>query len=50
MSQAFYEGQIINQDGAVVGTHEGAIFYTVGQRSGLGVGGGLPYYVATEKT
>jgi tRNA-specific 2-thiouridylase len=41
----FYEGQIINQDGAVVGTHEGAIFYTVGQRSGLGVGGGLPYYV-----
>jgi tRNA-specific 2-thiouridylase len=41
----FSEGNIINQDGAVIGTHEGAIFYTVGQRSGLGVGGGLPYYV-----
>jgi tRNA-specific 2-thiouridylase len=39
-------GQIINQDGAVVGEHVGAIFYTIGQRSGLGVGGGLPYYVS----
>lgn len=38
-------GQIINQHGAVVGEHDGAIFYTIGQRSGLGVGGGLPYYV-----
>lgn len=38
-------GSIINQNGAVIGEHEGAIFYTIGQRSGLGVGGGLPYYV-----
>lgn len=38
-------GPIINQDGAVVGEHDGAIFYTIGQRNGLGVGGGLPYYV-----
>lgn len=29
----------------IVGQHEGAIFYTIGQRHGLGVGGGLPYYV-----
>jgi len=29
----------------VIGTHEGAIFYTVGQRHGLDIGGGLPYYV-----
>ncbi len=28
-----------------VGKHEGAIFYTIGQRHGLDVGGGLPYYV-----
>lgn len=28
-----------------VGAHEGAIFYTIGQRHGLDVGGGLPYYV-----
>ena len=29
----------------VLGRHEGAIFYTVGQRHGLNIGGGLPYYV-----
>jgi tRNA-specific 2-thiouridylase len=28
-----------------VGHHDGAIFYTLGQRHGLDVGGGLPYYV-----
>lgn len=31
--------------GQVVGRHDGAIYYTLGQRHGLGVGGGLPYYV-----
>ena len=29
----------------VLGHHDGAIFYTLGQRHGLDVGGGLPYYV-----
>lgn len=29
----------------IVGQHDGAIFYTIGQRHGLNVGGGLPYYV-----
>jgi len=29
-----------------IGRHDGAIFYTIGQRHGLDVGGGLPYYVA----
>lgn len=29
----------------VVGRHDGAVFYTIGQRHGLRVGGGLPYYV-----
>ena len=39
-------GDIIDQStGAVVGRHDGAIFYTLGQRHGLNVGGGLPYYV-----
>lgn len=28
-----------------VGQHEGAIFYTIGQRHGLNIGGGFPYYV-----
>lgn len=38
-------GKIIDQNGLIVGEHEGAIFYTIGQRHGLNVGGGLPYYV-----
>lgn len=38
-------GKIIDQHATVVGEHDGAIFYTIGQRQGLGVGGGLPYYV-----
>ena len=29
----------------VVGYHDGAIYYTIGQRHGLSLGGGLPYYV-----
>lgn len=38
-------GDIVTTDGVVVGQHDGAIFYTIGQRHGLNVGGGLPYYV-----
>ncbi len=38
-------GDIIDQLGIKVGQHEGAIFYTIGQRHGLDVGGGMPYYV-----
>lgn len=38
-------GLILNQHGKVVGRHDGAVFYTIGQRHGLRVGGGLPYYV-----
>lgn len=38
-------GPIVDHGGATIGEHEGAIFYTVGQRHGLNVGGGLPYYV-----
>jgi tRNA-specific 2-thiouridylase len=38
-------GVIIDQHGATVGEHDGAIFYTIGQRHGLHVGGGLPFYV-----
>lgn len=38
-------GAIIDGNGVQIGEHDGAIFYTIGQRQGLGVGGGLPYYV-----
>ncbi len=32
----------------VLGYHDGAIFYTIGQRHGLYLGGGLPYYVVQK--
>lgn len=39
-------GKITNQQtGEAVGYHDGAIFYTLGQRHGLNIGGGLPFYV-----
>jgi tRNA-specific 2-thiouridylase len=41
-------GPIIGPDGKEIGRHEGAIFYTIGQRHGLDVGGGLPYYVTRK--
>ncbi len=38
-------GAVLDQDGKEVGQHDGALFYTIGQRHGLDIGGGLPYYV-----
>ena len=38
-------GNIVHLDGAVLGRHDGIINYTVGQRRGLGIGGGDPLYV-----
>lgn len=42
-------GSIIDkQTGKVLAQHDGAIFYTIGQRHGLDIGGGLPYYVVAK--
>ena len=39
-------GDIVDMDGAVLGTHNGVIHYTIGQRRGLGIGGlSDPLYV-----
>ena len=38
-------GEIVHLDGRVMGTHGGVIHYTVGQRRGLGIGGGEPLFV-----
>lgn len=39
-------GDIVDSlTGEKIGCHDGAIFYTLGQRHGLEVGGGMPYYV-----
>lgn len=41
-------GPIVDQNDHEIGEHDGAIFYTIGQRHGLNVGGGLPYYVTRK--
>lgn len=38
-------GKIIDTAGKVIGTHKGLPLFTIGQRQGLGIGGGKPYYV-----
>ncbi|MEO1491882.1 MAG: tRNA 2-thiouridine(34) synthase MnmA [Pseudomonadota bacterium] len=38
-------GDIVHLDGRVLGEHKGIIHYTIGQRRGLGIGGGEPLYV-----
>jgi tRNA-specific 2-thiouridylase len=38
-------GEIVDLEGNVLGRHEGIINYTVGQRRGLGIGGGDALYV-----
>ncbi len=50
--QADQPGQIVHLDGRILGTHQGIIHYTVGQRKGLGIGGGFtennePLYVVS---
>ena len=38
-------GEIVDLDGSVLGRHDGIIRFTVGQRRGIGIGGGDPLYV-----
>jgi tRNA-uridine 2-sulfurtransferase len=38
-------GEIVHQDGRVLGSHNGVIGYTIGQRRGLGIASGDPLYV-----
>ena len=45
------KGEIVTTDGVVVGEHEGVFYYTIGQRKGLGVGGGgngEPWFVVAK--
>ena len=39
------KGKIVLKDGTILGEHEGLIFYTVGQRKGLGISYEKPLYV-----
>jgi len=38
-------GSIVDGDGAILGEHAGSHLFTIGQRRGLGIGGGDPLYV-----
>lgn len=42
-------GLIKTVDGQTVGRHDGLALYTVGQRHGLGIGGGVPFFVARKE-
>lgn len=39
------QGEIVDERGRVLGTHAGIAHYTIGQRHGLGLGGGQPRFV-----
>ena len=46
-------GDIISAEGNLMGRHHGTVYYTLGQRQGLGIGGrakssGQPWYVASK--
>lgn len=43
--EAALPGDIVDESGTVIGRHSGIAKYTVGQRKGLGVGGGEPLFV-----
>ncbi len=43
--EAFQPGEVRDEAGRVVGRHEGIGHYTIGQRHGLGIAMGVPYYV-----
>ena len=38
-------GPVVNKDGKVIGEHKGIVFYTIGQRKGIGIADRHPLYV-----
>ncbi len=46
--KSFPSGDFIDKNGRVLGTHNGALRYTVGQRKGLGIALGHPCYVISK--
>jgi len=45
LPQAAQPGPILDEQGNVLGTHHGIMFYTIGQRKGLGIAAQEPLYV-----
>jgi tRNA-specific 2-thiouridylase len=44
-----HPGNIVTTSGEILGKHKGYAYYTIGQRSGLGIGGGIPYFVVERR-
>jgi len=42
------KGDIITTEGEKIGEHEGVWYYTIGQRKGIKIGGGVPYFVVEK--
>ena len=47
--KTYPEGNFVDEDGNVLGTHKGIIRYTVGQRKGLGLSLKQPMYVKEKR-
>ena len=45
--RAYKPGPIVNREGKFIGEHRGIIFYTVGQRKGIGIADKEPLYVTS---
>lgn len=43
-------GRIVNTRGEIIGQHEGAFSYTIGQRKGIKIGGGPALFVVAKDT
>ncbi len=43
--RSFAKGNIIDSNGNILNTHDGIVFYTIGQRKGLGISNPGPLYV-----
>lgn len=41
-------GRVVTSSGRDIGEHDGVEFYTIGQRHGINIGGGIPYYVSAK--
>ena len=46
--KTYESGNFLDIDGKIVGTHNGAVGYTLGQRKGLGLALGVPVYVCRK--
>ena len=46
--KTYPSGNYLDLSGKVVGTHQGAVCYTIGQRKGLGIALGAPVYVCQK--